>query len=315
MADITLTADGSETYAELVGNTGEADNVTVNITDTFGADGPGQIVVGSTANDGEIESVGVIFPPGWTMEVTGSAWNTGETPVFKNVNYNIVDDTGAVRGAMQLNANTITGAAECFARGTMIETPAGIVGIEDLAVGDLVVTRDHGAQPIRWIRSKKLTATDLMLSENLRPIRISAGALGEGLPSSDLVVSPQHRILVRSRIAQRMFGASEVLVAAKQLLELSGVEIAADLAGVEYFHMLFDQHEVVIANGAETESLYPGPQLLNTVGQVAAEEVFALFPELRDLEQSPPPARPFVVGRQARNMAHRHVANSMSLLS
>src|SRR5690606_24870473 len=114
----------------------------------------------------------------------------------------------------------------------------------------------------------------------LRPIRIRAGALGNGTPSSDLVLSPQHRVLVRSRIAQKMFGATEVLVAARQLLLLDGIDIATDLTEVEYFHMLFDRHEVVISNGALTESLYTGAQALQAVGKAARDEIFTLFPQL-----------------------------------
>lgn len=76
--------------------------------------------------------------------------------------------------------------------------------------------------------------------------------MGAGIPDRDLLVSPQHRVLVRSAIAQRMFGSSEVLVAAKQLLQLPGISLAEDVAGVSYVHLLFDRHEIVVSNGAET---------------------------------------------------------------
>lgn len=56
-----------------------------------------------------------------------------------------------------------------------------------------------------------------------------------------------------------MFGTDEVLVAAKQLLQLDGIDIATDVERVDYYHILFDRHEVMILNGAETESLYTGP--------------------------------------------------------
>ncbi|WP_246175358.1 Hint domain-containing protein [Paracoccus limosus] len=154
----------------------------------------------------------------------------------------------------------IVGPVICFARGTLIQTPDGPRAIEDLHPGDLVLTLDHGAQPLRWIGAIRVGATWLALAPRLRPIRIRAGALGAGLPATDLVVSPQHRVLVRSAIAQRMFGATEVLVAAKQLVQIDGIDIATDLPEVEYFHLLFDRHEVVIANGAPTETLFTGPR-------------------------------------------------------
>lgn len=201
----------------------------------------------------------------------------------------------------------------CFARGVMIATPTGEVAIEDLREGDLVLTRDHGAQPIRWIGATALDADRLANNEKLRPVRIMAGALGKDQPAQDLLVSPQHRVLVRSRIATKMFGATEVLVAAKQLLQLEGINIATDLVEVEYFHMLFDQHEVVISNGAQTESLYPGPEALKAVGPAAVEEIYALFPELRGMDM-PVPARPLLTGRQGRKLAVRHAQHARALL-
>ncbi len=202
----------------------------------------------------------------------------------------------------------------CFARGTLIETDRGAVAIEELTEGDLVMTRDNGLQPIRWIGNRALSAEVLFANDKLRPIRIRAGALGRGLPTSDLLVSPQHRVLVRSHIAQKMFGAPEVLVAAKQLCQIDGIDIAYDMASVEYFHMLFDRHEVVISNGAETESLFTGPEALKAVGPAAAEEIFAIFPELRDRDYTPVAARPLVSGRMGRKLAVRHAQNGKMLI-
>lgn len=78
-----------------------------------------------------------------------------------------------------------------------------------------------------------------------------------------------------------MFGSSEVLVAAKQLLQIEGFE-QTDTSEVEYFHLLFDEHEIVRSNGAETESLYTGPQALRAVGEAARDEIPTLLPQLRD---------------------------------
>ncbi|MFD2442317.1 Hint domain-containing protein [Paracoccus kondratievae] len=202
----------------------------------------------------------------------------------------------------------------CFVRGTLLMTDRGEVAVEDLCVGDLVLTRDHGLQPVRWIGSRQLWAHELETMPNLRPVRIRAGAMGPGVPASDLMVSPQHRVLVRSKIAQKMFGAMEVLVAAKQLVLLDGIDIADDVQEVEYFHILFDRHEVVISNGAETESLYTGPQALKSVGDEAVQEICALFPELADPSHVPQPARFLPSGRQARKMGVRHLQNSRPLV-
>lgn len=204
----------------------------------------------------------------------------------------------------------------CFAGGTLIATDSGVVAVENLREGDLILTRDNGLQPIRWIGSRKLSAAELQATPALRPIRIRAGALGKNTPESDLTVSPQHRVLVRSKIAQRMFSTDEVLVAAKHLQELNGIEIAEDVTKVEYFHILFDRHEVIFSNGAETESLHTGPQALKTLSPAAREEIFALFPDLQNEtpDAGRAPARPLITGRLGRQLALRHNRNGRDLV-
>ncbi|ARO15863.1 hemolysin-type calcium-binding region (plasmid) [Ketogulonicigenium robustum] len=203
----------------------------------------------------------------------------------------------------------------CFTSGTMILTDRGEVMIDDLRVGDLVATRDHGLQPIRWIGSRTLGLPVLIVKPNLRPIRIAAGALGAGLPVQDLLVSPQHRMLVRSKTTQRMVDNAEALVPAKQLLNVEGFDIADTLNTVKYFHLMFDAHEIITANGAETESLYPGPQALKSLGPDAVAEIHALFPELLDAKAEPAPARQLLSGRMARKLAIRHAQNNKALVT
>ncbi|MFC0339346.1 Hint domain-containing protein, partial [Paracoccus niistensis] len=234
-------------------------------------------------------------------------FKAGDVLGEETITYQIASGSGTTDTAF------VTVEVACFTRGTLIETPRGPVAIEDLRAGDLVLTRDRGAQPLRWTGSSRVDAATLAETPRLRPIRIRAGALGQGAPARDLLVSPQHRILVRSKIAQRMFGAPEVLVAAKQLVLLDGIDVAEDLAGVEYFHLLFDRHEVVISNGAETESLYTGPQALRSVGPAARQEILDLFPQLLDDSVAAEPARPLPSGRLARKLAMRQVQNRQAL--
>ena len=211
---------------------------------------------------------------------------------------------------------SLTEEPPCFAAGTMIATPDGERAVETLQPGDLVLTRDHGAVPVRLVLTTEITASRMMAEPSLRPIRIARGALGADMPSQDLLVSPQHRILVRSKIAQRMFGAPEVLVAAKQLVDLDGIELAQDVDGCVYCHMILDQHEVVFSNGAETESLYPGPVALRSLGRAARDELYALFPQLRDADAPGfAEARTLVAGRRGRRLASRHDHSHQSLVS
>ena len=202
----------------------------------------------------------------------------------------------------------------CFGADAMISTDTGVMAAGDLSVGDLVQTRDAGLQAIRWIGTRTLTAAELEANPKLRPIRIRKGALGSGLPQADLIVSPQHRMLVRSKIAQKMFGAMEVLVAAKQLCQIHGIDTTEDMTEVTYVHFLFDDHQIVLANGAEAESLHTGEEALKSVGPAAAEEIFAIFPELR--EGTPrPAARVLTSGRLGRKLVVRHAQNDKPLVS
>ncbi|WP_245894780.1 Hint domain-containing protein [Paracoccus indicus] len=201
----------------------------------------------------------------------------------------------------------------CFAADTMIRTAKGDVAVQDLREGDMIWTRDNGFQPLRWVGVSHLDAIDLAAKPKLLPIRIKAGALGADMPAVDLVVSPQHRVLVRSAIAQRMFGAAEVLVAAKHLTELPGIDVDTTVTTISYHHLMFDAHEVVMSNGAETESLYPGPQALRALGAAALAEIEAIFPGI--MQASPASARPFAQGAKVRQMASRHMANSQPLAS
>ncbi|WP_405401277.1 Hint domain-containing protein [Paracoccus sp. Ld10] len=202
----------------------------------------------------------------------------------------------------------------CFAAGTRIRTARGDIAVQDLRPGDLVMTKDRGLRPVQWAGGRKLADYELNLFQHLRPIRIKAGALGANIPAQDLVVSPQHRILVRSAISRRMFGADEVLVAAKQLLMLDGIDIADDLDQIEYVHFMFDRHEIVFANGAEAESLYTGVQALKAVSPKARIEIMTLFPNLFEKGREMPPVRQLLSGRMGRKLAMRHLQNDKALV-
>ncbi|NHF74597.1 Hint domain-containing protein [Paracoccus xiamenensis] len=202
----------------------------------------------------------------------------------------------------------------CFGADAMIRTDAGEAVAGSLSIGDLVETVDAGLQAIRWIGTRALTAAELDANPKLRPIRIRKGALGSGLPTADLIVSPQHRMLVRSKIAQKMFGTTEVLVAAKQLCQIYGIDVAEDLTEVTYVHFLFDDHQIVLANGAEAESLHTGEEALKSVGPAAVEEIYAIFPELRYGEEHAA-ARVLTSGRLGRKLVVRHAQNDKPLVS
>jgi hypothetical protein len=163
----------------------------------------------------------------------------------------------------------------CFVRGTKIATPDGDVLIEDIQIGDRVLTADSGAEAVRWIGSKVVKPT-----RETTPIKIKAGALGRDTPSQDLLVSPAHRVLISGWRAELLFGEPEYLAAAKDLANDHSIVAAHGFSEVEYFHMLFDKHEIVTSNGTPTESFHPNAEALSALDKSARAELLALFPHL-----------------------------------
>jgi Ca2+-binding RTX toxin-like protein len=185
-------------------------------------------------------------------------------------------------------AGNVTGSATftnienivCFTPGTMIATPRGEVAVENLRVGDKVITRDNGIQEIRWMGAKEMGWHDFAANPHLKPIMVKAGSLGNGLPERDMMLSPNHRLLVANDRTALYFDEHEVLVAAKHLVGGAGVQ-QVDSVGTTYIHFMFDQHEVVLSNGAWTESFQPGDYTLKGLGNAQRNEIFELFPELK----------------------------------
>lgn len=312
MVDHTLDADGFGSFYLNVGGNGTDDHVTVNIGEGFS----GSITVDSLPADGETDTISLNLPQGWRLELKNVTEHDTETPTFHDWAYEVLDTNGTSVGTLSLRSNNNPGAGvPCFASGTLIATPTGDILIEDLRAGDVVLTKDSGPHPIRWIGSRLLDRAALAANPHLRPVRIRAGALGPGQPRADLVVSPQHRILLRSIIAERMFGATEVLVVARHLVGLDGIDIASDLTEIRYHHMLFDRHEVVVSNGAETESLHTGRQALLSVGPAARAEILAIFPELRQPDHQPRGARLLVPGSRGLRLVARHAKNRHALVA
>ena len=183
----------------------------------------------------------------------------------------------------------------CFARGARLAADHGEVAVEDLRVGDLVQTLDHGLQPVRWIGSRKVKGEG-----RPAPILIKKGALGN---DRDLRVFPQHRMLLEGWRTELMFGEDQVLAAATHLVNDS--TILRDVCDeVEYFHILFDRHEIVFANGAPSESFLPGPEGMDSLADAAREEILTLFPELGcDFSSYGPAARVNLKAYEARMLS------------
>ncbi len=137
------------------------------------------------------------------------------------------------------------GNPSCFLRGTAIQTPDGEVRIEDLRVGDLVLTVRGEAVPIRWIARHLYRKGGPSWPESVMPIRVSRNALSEGVPHSDLFLSPGHSLFIDGR-----------LIPVNSLVNgISIAPVAPEGTTLEYFHILLATHEVIFAEGAPAESL------------------------------------------------------------
>lgn len=179
----------------------------------------------------------------------------------------------------------------CFVSGTMIETPKGSVLVEDLKLGDLVLTKSHGPQPIKWIDQRSFPAVGPMA-----PVRFAQRAIGN---KEELWLSQQHRVLVENGMAELMFGDTAVLVPAVAFVNARNVEVVEG-GTVTYHHFMFDQHQVVYANGVPAESFHPGEVGLSGLPNATQQELFAMFPDLsKGIERYGPSAYPSVRTKEA----------------
>jgi hypothetical protein len=141
------------------------------------------------------------------------------------------------------NVNGTDLSIACFRRGTLIRTDRGDVAIEDLALGDRVITLSGEAQPIRWIGRRSYDGRFIAGNRGVLPICISANALADGLPARDLWVSPGHAVLIDS-----------VLVPAEYLLNGATIVQEQYVEQLEYLHIELNEHAILIAEGAPSES-------------------------------------------------------------
>ena len=211
------------------------------------------------------------------------SWGKARTDIVydpgnpENGTVTFYDPFGVPMGTMRFE--NIENVIPCFTPGTTIDTNRGAVAVEHLVVGDRVLTRDNGFQTVRWAGAKSLGTADLQANPSLQPVLIRQGALGHGLPLADMRVSPQHRMLLTGARAELLFGEAEVLAPALYLVGIPGVERTI-CQRVSYLHVMFDQHEIICANGAWSESFQPGDRAMAGLGAETCAELVTIFPEL-----------------------------------
>jgi Ca2+-binding RTX toxin-like protein len=140
-------------------------------------------------------------------------------------------------------------AAACFAPGTRIATQAGPRPVEALAIGDMVATAGGPARAVRWIGRRHYDAATVAANPQLHPVRIRAGALAPGRPVRDLVLSPQHAVLVMGDAA-----TGKLLVPAAALVNGASITQPIHAGPLAYLHVELDRHALLFAEDAEVES-------------------------------------------------------------
>lgn len=271
----------------------------------FGGDGRDQLLIGGAGQgadsayggeDRDTITVRMFAPENDGMVVDGGGnggeddWDTldltgagplrviPDAPGSENGRVDFLNPDGSVAGS--LFYSEIENVIPCFTPGTGIVTDRGEVPVQDLLPGDLVLTRDDGFQPLLWVGRRDLAADEMSAhAARLAPVRIARGALGPDLPQRDMMVSPQHRMLLAGPRAELLFGDREVLVPALHMVGQPGITRAV-LPRVSYIHLLFQTHQIVHSDGLWSESFQPGAMTLGAMGRDQRDEILTLFPEI-----------------------------------
>ncbi len=192
----------------------------------------------------------------------------------------------------------------CFTPEGQVATPHGVRRIADITHGDAVLTRDSGVAMVRARTETRLSARQLRDAPDLAPVLIVQDALGPSVPGRDLIVSPQHRLLITGWHAELAIGEREILIPAKALVNGRSIQRLRELDEVTYMHLVLDSHQIVTVNNVPSESLHLGHANKASLGETARETLFALVPGLRSAPKSwGPPVRPVVSVQEGRVLA------------
>ena len=240
---------------DILGNDINSTGGTLEITQINGQD----VVAGSVITLGSGQQI--------TLNADGTITLQGDGDIE---DFAFTYEVSSTTGGTDVGIVTVS-SIPCFVAGTLIRTPEGEVPVESLCPGDMVMTKDEGPQPLRWIGRRRVDAVG-----DFAPISIAPNTFGV---HRELLLSPLHRVLIRDSLAELLFGEAEVLVTARDLMNDHSVR-RVEGGTVEYVHILFDSHQVVFSEGLETESFLPGPQTAKSFEAEIVAEICTLFPDI-----------------------------------
>lgn len=312
VSGITLTFDRSnsgEVYLIIInGVTVDLNNLPPEFSASFatsivGSTNAGTHFITSTADGGGVSSTGTFNNNSLGfLTITGPIDSIGVVGSGGGGGFDVVE----------IGIDSVAFDVLCFAASTEIATPDGPKAICELGAGDTVLTAAGSTARIVAVQSRHIRPMEIYRETRLSPVIIKAGALGQGLPNKDLRVSRQHRILVASRVAQRIAGATQVLIPAIKLTDLPGIDVDRTMQPIDYYHILLDCHDVVLANGAPAETLFAGPVAMRAIESESAgfsEQALDHF----DVEPMHP-ARPMPDAQVARKLVAAHAKHQRDLL-
>jgi Ca2+-binding RTX toxin-like protein len=281
-ADYMVGGSGNDTFNVgmgpdyMFGNGGANNFVFNSIADTNSA--IGDFKVGTD----KVDLSGIARTFGNSLSFIGTGPFTGHAgqvesyvdPNFSNTTYVMVDTTGSGSAnfeivlyntpALQASDLNLSN-APCYCAGTRIMTERGEVAVEDLAIGDRVMTVSGLARPIKWIGNRSYAGMFAFGNRKVLPVCFKAGSLAEGIPKRDLWVSPNHAMFI-----------DDMLIPAADLVNGNSIAQADAVEELHYFHVELESHDVILAEGAGAETFLDDDSRMIFHN---AQDYFARYPD------------------------------------
>lgn len=186
------------------------------------------------------------------------------------------------QGEIQADGRLKTAFRGGLAEGTNLRTPCGLRRIELIRPGDLIVTRSDGLLPVRLVWQREVSGPDMVQDISLAPVRLKPRAIGPGAPQSELLLAPDHRVLVPGFKIEGQARDKPGLVRAQELAgTCAEIQTVCGLQTMRYFQLVFDRHVVLAANGLPVESFLANPAAIAALSDEMRTALVNQFPLLR----------------------------------